>query len=414
MPESSTSEQSIVEQATSASSASATATPNKAAAYERVPYLIVFEDKSPFKETYGGAMDFGVLKSHLLKPAQPKSNTAIVFMHPVGGGEYLPMTVALAKAGYPVIYCQSRYPNNDSALIMEKVALDLGHCIAHAKREFGYDRVVLAGWSGGGSLSLFYQSQAEQPSITHTPAGDPVDLTIQDFIAADGIMLLAAHVSRAHTLTEWIDASILDEADPERRDPELDLYHPGNPNQPPYSEAFVQRYRAAQIARNRRITARVKHKLAELKASGRAHDEFAFVVHGTMADPRWLDPAIDPNDRRPNWCYLGDPRVVNNGPVGLARFCTLRSWLSQWSYDDSNADGVACAGRISVPALVIGNSADDACTPSHTHRLFDAIGHDDKELHEIDGATHYYLGQPRQLAEAVALCDDWLQRKGLA
>ena len=27
-------------------------------------------------------------------------------------------------------------------------------------------------------------------------------------------------------------------------------------------------------------------------------------------------------------------------PVGLARFCTLRSWLSQWSYDDANGDGV--------------------------------------------------------------------------
>jgi hypothetical protein len=25
-------------------------------------------------------------------------------------------------------------------------------------------------------------------------------------------------------------------------------------------------------------------------------------------------------------------------PVGLARFCTLRSGLSQWSYDDANGD----------------------------------------------------------------------------
>ena len=27
-------------------------------------------------------------------------------------------------------------------------------------------------------------------------------------------------------------------------------------------------------------------------------------------------------------------------PFGLARFCTLRSWLSQWSYDDANGDAV--------------------------------------------------------------------------
>ena len=28
-------------------------------------------------------------------------------------------------------------------------------------------------------------------------------------------------------------------------------------------------------------------------------------------------------------------------PVGLARFCSLRSWLSQWSYDDANGGGVS-------------------------------------------------------------------------
>ncbi|QQD17929.1 alpha/beta fold hydrolase [Spongiibacter nanhainus] len=386
----------------------------KTRSYERIPYLIFYQDKSPFKETYAGPLDFGALKSHHLKPAEPKSNNVILFMHPIGGGEYLPMVVALAKAGYPVIYCQSRYSGNDSALIMEKVAIDMGNCIRHAKEQLGYDKVILAAWSGGGSLSLFYQSQAENPTITHTPAGDRVDLTIQDLIPADGVMVLAAHVSRAHTLTEWMDASIMDESDPEQRDPELDLYNPANPNQPPYSEAFLTRYREAQVARNRRITQWVKDKLADFKAKDRPNEEFGFVVHGTMADPRWLDPSVDPNDRQANWCYLGDPQVVNNGPVGLARFCTLRSWLSQWSYDDSNADGVACAGKISVPIMVVGNSADDACTPSHTHRLYNAISHDDREMHEIQGATHYYFGQPEQLQEAVELCASWLQRKGFA
>ena len=112
-------------------------------------------------------------------------------------------------------------------------------------------------------------------------------------------MLLAAHISRHGTLTEWLDASILDESDPTKRDPELDLYNPDNPNQPPYSEEFLERYRQAQIDRNRRITAWVRDKLAELKAQGRPDDEFGFVVHGTMADPRWLDPAVDPNERKP-------------------------------------------------------------------------------------------------------------------
>jgi pimeloyl-ACP methyl ester carboxylesterase len=186
--------------------------------------------------------------------------------------------------------------------------------------------------------------------------------------------------------------------------------------EPPYSEEFLGRYRQAQIDRNRRITAWVKQKLADLEAAGHPNDEFGFVVHGTMADPRWLDPSVDPNERTPGTCYLGDPQVVNMSPVGLARFSTLRSWLSQWSYDDAHGDGVACGRDIAVPALVIGNLADDACTPSHTRRLFEAIGHPEKEMHEIPGATHYYVGpdQRDKLRQAVDIVTDWLVRNDFA
>lgn len=380
--------------------------------YERIPYLIMFEEKSAYKDTYAGEIGKVVLKAHLMRPAKAVSNTVIIFMHPVGGGEYLPLPIALAKAGYSVIYCQSRYPNNDSALIMEKVALDMGACVRDARERLGFDKVVLGGWSGGGSLSLFYQSQAEQPSVKATPAGDPPDLTIQEFIPADGIMLLAAHIGRSHTLTHWMDASILDESDPSKRDPELDIYSPDNPNQPPYSPEFVARYRAAQLERNRRITAWVRHQLQELGRAGKHNHEFGFVVHGTMADPKWLDPMLDPNDRKPRWCFLGEPEVVNNGPVGIARFCTLRSWLSQWSYDESNADGLRCAAKTSVPTLVVGNSADDGCTPGDTDGLYDAIPHNDKEKVVIAGANHYYFGQKEHLQNAVSECAGWLARKG--
>ena len=132
-----------------------------------------------------------------------------------------------------------------------------------------------------------------------------------------------------------------------------------------------------------------------------------------MADPRWLDPTIDPNGRTPGRCYLGDPRLVNNGPVGLARFTTLRSWLSQWSLDKSRAHGERNAAGTSVPTLVVGNGADDACTPSHTHRLFEAIPHEQKEIHEISGATHYYLGQEAELAQCIGLYTAFLARHGL-
>ena len=52
----------------------------------------------------------------------------------------------------------------------------------------------------------------------------------------------------------------------------------------------------------------------------------------------------------------------------------LRSWLCQWSYDESNANDIEDAANMSLPTLVISNGADDACTPSHARRLYNAVG----------------------------------------
>ena len=196
----------------------------------------------------------------------------------------LPMPAAVAAAGLHVLCAGSRYPKNDSGLIMEKVALDMGAWVRDAHHR-GYTKVILVGWSGGGALSLFYQAEAEAPSIRATPAGDPVDLAAAELIPADGVIFIAAHLSRAETLTEWLDPSVLDEADPDRRDPTLDIYDPACPHQPPYSAEFVARFRAAQIARNRRITAWCEDMLARLRPP---EVERYFVVHRTMCDVRWL------------------------------------------------------------------------------------------------------------------------------
>ncbi|MDE2412029.1 MAG: alpha/beta hydrolase, partial [Sphingomonadales bacterium] len=176
---------------------------------------------------------------------------------------------------------------------------------------------------------------------------------------------------------------------------------------------FITAFRAAQIARNRRITVWAQDQLELLRKRGGPEQERAFCVHRTMADPRWLDPALDPNGRRPGLCYLGDPRAVNVGPVGLARFTTLRSWLSQWSYDCSNVNGARNAARVSsVPVLQIVNQADDATPATHNPIIRDALATSDKEYVEIAGATHYYLGQPELLALCIDAVRDWSRRHG--
>ena len=385
--------------------------PGTPAGSERIAYVVGFKESARFSDVYGGGGAIVGLDCHLVRPVDRPSDTLIVFMHPVGGGMYLPMVRALARAGHHVLWANSRYRGTDSALIMEKVACDLGEAIVDAKQRLGYDKIVLAGWSGGGSLSMWYQALAEAGSgISDTAAGDPYRVEPDRMPAADALLMLAAHTSRHRIFTEWIDPSILDESRPDVRARDLNLYDPANPNQPPYSDDFYVEFRAAQIARNRRITAWVKDKLAEIRAGDTPNREFGFTVHGTMADPRWLDPTIEPSERAPGTCYLGDPEIVNDGPVGLARFSSLRSWLSQWSYDDARGDAITSGAAVSVPVLVVGNSADDACTPSHYQSLFDAVTHDRKRLHVVQGATHYYTGPDARahMGEAVATIDSFL------
>ncbi len=377
--------------------------------YQRIPYLVVYSEQSAFKDTYAGEIGKVVVENFHLKPEED-SDSVVIFSHPIGGGGWLPLVGTMAKNGIHTIYCNPRYRGNDSALIMERAVMDLAACVRDAKERLGYKRVYLGGWSGGGSLSMFYQAEAQDPQVTHTPAGDAYDLTAANFIPADGVMLLAAHLSRNLTLTEWLDPSIEDESRPWDRNPEWNIYAENGPK-PPFSEEFVAEFRKRQIVRNRRITAWVKQELAELKAQGLENHERCFTVQGTMADPRWVDPAVDPNDRAPNHCMLGDPKVVNDSPVGLARFTTLRSWLSQWSYDDSNADGLKCAARIECPMLVIENSADDACTPSHAGRLMAAANKCAQEHHVIAGANHYYFGQPELAEQATELVKNWIDRQ---
>jgi fermentation-respiration switch protein FrsA (DUF1100 family) len=373
--------------------------------YSRTPYLVVQHDNTKRKDVYGSIGDNVVLHAQLMRGEQD-SKTVVVAMHPIGSPGYLPMFSGMARAGMHVIASDTRYSNGDAALLMENVLLDLGAVIKDAKQRLGYERVLLAGWSGGGSLMIGYQGEAEQPRITQTAAGEYSALADTSLVPADGVMILAAHRSRHYLLTEFLDPSIIDEATPGNRDPQLNLYDPANASQPPYSADFIAAYRAAQVARGRRITAYAKEKLDDLRRTGREDQEHCFVVQGTMADPRWVDLTVDPNDRGPG-SYLGDPRLVNDGPSGLGRYTTTRSWLSQWSLDDAQVDGVEGAKRVSVPVLVLENSADDACPPEHPRAIFAAVPHADKEFIVVEGANHYYSGQREHMDTALGHVARW-------
>ncbi|GIH13909.1 alpha/beta hydrolase family protein [Rugosimonospora africana] len=360
-------------------------------------------------EIYSGVARLsGKIWARLVRPDGDRPGTAFLIVHPTSNflGHYA--LEPLAGHGVAAVGMTTRYIGNDTSLLFENCVLDIASAV-RSLRERGYERIVLVGNSGGGGLAALYQSQAEHPTITATPAGDPPDLTAAELPPVDGLIMLMAHPGRAQVYTEWLDPAIVDEHDPFTRDAALDMFD--ERNGPPYSAAFLARYRQAQLERSERIRAWVLERLARLAADEEGPQDFPFVVHGTCADPRFLDLSIDPSDRRVGTLW-GDARTVNVAPATLGRYTSARAWLSQWSIRDSQGHGPSHLPHVSVPVLVVYGTADNAAFPGHARALYDAVAHDDRELVTLRGANHYFIGQPDQVTACVSEMVRWAREHG--
>jgi len=336
-----------------------------------------------------------------------RPTTALVLIHPTANflGHYaLPVLADLGVAG---IGMTTRYIANDSNLNLENCLLDIGAAV-QTLRQRGYERVLLVGNSGGGSIVPYYQAQAEHPTVSAPPGGRGPDLMAANLPKADGIILFMAHVSRARLSMEWLDPAIIDEAVPFSRDPSLDAFNPDNG--PPFSPEFIKRYRDAQLARNRRITTWAEQQLAQLQDKRhwpQGLDDLAFVVQGTSADLRFLDPAIDASDRPPGTTLWGRTEVANYLPAGIGRYTTLRSWINQWSVDRTNGNALTWLPKIETPVLVVGGSADSGSPPVILEQLYGAARPTGRKYLLIPGATHYFEGQPDLLRQACESMVAW-------
>jgi pimeloyl-ACP methyl ester carboxylesterase len=340
-----------------------------------------------------------------MRPAGPRRAAAIV-MHPTSNfmGHYL--IAPLAARGIACMGLNSRYAGNDTLLLMERVLQDLGAGVQFLRGQ-GYDKVVLIGNSGGASLSAFYQAQAEQLTIEHMVDGDPAGLSPADLPPVQGLALCAAHEGRATLMRNWIDPSLTDEHDGLSLDPALDMYDPRNG--PPYDHAFLERFRNAQQARYERIDQWVGQRLHQLRSTpGNPRDE-VFLVYRTHADPRFLDLAIDANERAVGSVWgagAAGARAVNYAASQMGRITSLTGWLSQWS-PRSRADGPANLARTSVPTLLCTYTADQSTFPS-TQAAWMAAGAGRIRNIDIRGGNHYLAGQPQLVEQTSEVIADWI------
>jgi len=263
-------------------------------------------------------------------PRGRRPRTALIATHyNVDFSEHY-MGERMAARGFGFLGWNTRYRGAEQYFLLENALVDIGVGVRWLREEAGVERVMLLGNSGGGSLMAAYQSQATEPNLQPL-LGAPLPEAVLDLPPGDLYVSTNAHPGRPEVLTQWFDPSVTDESDPVSVDPSLDMYNPENG--PPYAPEFVQRYRAAQVARNQRITAWALEELKRVQAHG-GFDR-TFNLHRTWADLRCLDGNLDPNDRKLGVCYLGPPKFFNYSPFGIGSSNTLRTWLSMWSLEYS-------------------------------------------------------------------------------
>ncbi len=329
------------------------------------------------------------------RPKSARPTTAFIATHyNVDFSEHY-LGERMAERGYGFLGWNTRFRGNEAFFILEHALIDIGAGVRWLREEAGVERVVLLGNSGGGSLMGAYQSQAAEPHIPPT-YGLRLPDAVQNLSACDLYISLNAHPGRPEVLTDWFDPAVTDERDPMSVDESLNMFNADHG--PPYSEQFVARYRAAQRARNDRISQWCIAELKRVTDLGRV--DRAFNMYRTWADLRLLDGTIDPSERPVGVCYAGDPHTANYSPRGIGLTNTCRTWLSMWSLEHSQCRGVPHLERIHVPALVIQSTADTGVFPSDAHTIHDALASTDKTLQLIPG--DHYLTDPEDARTDVA------------
>jgi hypothetical protein len=369
--------------------------------------------------------DFRQIRALYWAPASgPSPRVGVVVMHPRVDFTHHYAVPRLVAAGFGVLAANSRHVNNDVSCEHEELVLDVAACVKWLRKKAGVAKVVLLGNCGGGSLVAFYQAQAKRPAaerLARSPGGTPTCFAAAEMTPADAVALVAAHRGQGHVLLRSIDAAVVDEADPFASDPRVDVYDERNGfREPPaassYAAAFVERVRAAQVARVQRIDATARALVAthagaaeEIEQASFAERPFAerqevqrraayepvMIVHRTMANPAFTDPSLDADPEgatREYGSLLSDrPDLMNMTAMGFARTCTPRAWLSTWSGLSSNADLVANVARIDEPTLVVHAPRDrEVYVERDVRPVFEACAAVDRTLVRVEGARHYF------------------------
>lgn len=357
----------------------------------------------------------------------PKSKTAIVVMHPRADFTHHYVIPRLVDAGVGCLAANTRNPNNDVTTIHEEIILDVASCVSFLKNKCGVKNVVLVGNSGGGALNGFYQAQAKAGKgkrVAKTPGGRRTHLNDAEMLPADGMVYISTHKGEGMIMNEIIDPSVVDELQPHLTDPALDMYDEQNGFITPskfdgsdatwsvYDEAFVEKFRAAQLDRVRRIDSIARAMIAENERAETLHNDPDFAklsparkreilrreafepvltIYRTMANLHYVDRHLDPSARDYGSIFSPRPDLMNWKFFGFGRQATPHAWLSTWSGVSSQANQLHDLPQITEPSLFINAGKDQEIFPNtDALPMFNAIAARDKTYVDFPEARHYF------------------------
>ena len=334
--------------------------------------------------------------------------TAVILTHPRGDFSVHYACPLLAAAGFAVLGFSTRDLNNDTDCLHDLAAR------ASRPPAWVRDRVR--------RRSCCSATAAEAPSARSAQV---------EHGCGDGWVGVAAHPGEGVFMLQAIDPSVADERDPFSVVTELDMYAPENgwrpwPEPSRYDRDWLDAYRAAAG----RAVARIDAHAGAAERRGDApvalrdcdagsadwrywrkravHMEY-MTIYRTLADPAYLDPTIDPDDR-PLGSLFACP-----GPV-------RRQLRARRPGPDDDLTRVA----LDVVGTVVGGQArrhDAGRARARARRardrryrdprpaaraIADAAGSDDVTYEEIAGVPHYLEGHR---PAAMALVADWIRAR---
>lgn len=219
-----------------------------------------------------------------------KARIGVVVLHSDSSYLFFSTGVELAERGFAVLCGEPQ----DTPMLMKVQMVD--QMVEYVRNLPGIEKVVVFGHSGGATLMTLYQNAAENgidvfrrddlivqfpdrmPGPPGMGGGKP------SFTPADGIMLVDPNWGNGAVAMFSLDPAIVDESDPRKLDPELDLFNPANgfvKDASVYSDEFIARFQKAQSDRMNRLIDFALDRMALIKAGkGIYNDDEPMLIPG--------------------------------------------------------------------------------------------------------------------------------------